>query len=370
MPTYISNLEYIDDDRLSTGKLSMASQLCHDVHVFDTALRPVLGKPWRMAAKRYYVSRDSQRQEGITLLLFHANGAHKEHWEPFLETLLSLQPTSGRYLQQELIREAWAFDHFTHGDSAVENAEALDQCDTDKGPTVCDWGEAVADFANANLRSHKLVLIGHSGGTCAQMYFAKRFTQFTSPNATLKSLVLIEPPIAQRHVFEQHVQERKAQVALVAKVLGAQKEEWPSREAAYEVFKKRQPWKSWDDRMRRVQVQHGLRLVNNGTSTAVTTKRVKRFEIASFAWFEPSLGSFDQINAMKGFIPIHAIFAKHSEVVPKYVQECFEEAKKKGDVASIEHMPGYGHWIVQMAPDEVARTVHKWIGPSTIKAAL
>lgn len=41
----------------------------------------------------------------------------KEHWEPTVEALFRLQTDS------ECIREAWAVDWMSHGDSAALNAE-------------------------------------------------------------------------------------------------------------------------------------------------------------------------------------------------------------------------------------------------------
>lgn len=50
----------------------------------------------------------------------------KEHWEPTIQRLFesSFGSTIGSV---PVIREAWAFDWQTHGDSAVHNAEALSQ---------------------------------------------------------------------------------------------------------------------------------------------------------------------------------------------------------------------------------------------------
>lgn len=346
--------------------------LLSDLHVLDTPILSAMGKSLRIAAKRYYVHQDPEPQDGLTLLLFHANGAHKEHWEPFLEALFKFQSTGSGHITRHRIREAWGFDHFTHGDSAVLNAEALDECETDNGPTVCDWGEAAADFANTHLRSHSIVLIGHSAGTCASMYCAKYLTQTASPKVKLESIILVEAPVIQREVFKPYVHKRIAQVALISKVLNAQTDQWPSRDSAYEAFKKRQPWKTWDDRVRKIHVEHGLRPLDetNPTSSPVVSKRIKRFEIASFVYLEPAMGSFDQINAMKGAIPIHAIFVDPNEVVPPYVHECFKEARKKGDVASIEHLPGFGHWILEVAPDDLAKVVFKKLGLTPLKAAL
>jgi hypothetical protein len=96
--------------------------------------------PLKMAAKRYTDGRQSE--DGLTVLLAHGLGAResyseafstkmliecadmqdKEHWEPMLCTLFEIQSIKS---PPHRIREAWAFDWQTHGDSAVLNSDAL-----------------------------------------------------------------------------------------------------------------------------------------------------------------------------------------------------------------------------------------------------
>ena len=76
--------------------------------------------PLHVAAKHY--TRDgSACDRGVTLVLAHAGGMHKECWEPILDRLLS-QPEDGPGL---IVKDAWSIDSPNHGHSAVLNYEAL-----------------------------------------------------------------------------------------------------------------------------------------------------------------------------------------------------------------------------------------------------
>lgn len=112
--------------------------------VFDTP-RLVRGIPLKMVAKRYAPDTAPPLPgEGLTLFFVHGTGTRtcpgsvymqdterplygpdKEHWEPIIEQLFAFQRSSSGV---KPIREAWAADCPTHGDSAVLNAELL------KGP--------------------------------------------------------------------------------------------------------------------------------------------------------------------------------------------------------------------------------------------
>lgn len=67
-----------------------------------------------------------------------------------------------------------------------------------------------------------------------------------------KSMIVIEPPMNDRQLRDEHYEDRTRHMALLAKAVGAQRSTFDSREAAYEWMCKRSPWKIWDDRVRRI----------------------------------------------------------------------------------------------------------------------
>lgn len=75
--------------------------------------------PYHITAKRYTdLANDSANPTGITLILSHATGMHKECWEPILEHLFDVNPPLH-------IKEAWSIDCINHGEAAVLNEEIL-----------------------------------------------------------------------------------------------------------------------------------------------------------------------------------------------------------------------------------------------------
>ncbi|EEB88152.1 hypothetical protein MPER_14172, partial [Moniliophthora perniciosa FA553] len=120
----------------------------------------------------------------------------KEIWEPILDNLLR---------SCQFIREAWAFDCHTHGESAILNEKALA---SHQKPIGSDhWAQALAEFVQSDhVRGHNLVLIGHSFGTIAAMYSTKFFVEKERP--PYAGIILVESPLIDREVFYANFQQR------------------------------------------------------------------------------------------------------------------------------------------------------------------
>ncbi|EPQ55586.1 hypothetical protein GLOTRDRAFT_105619 [Gloeophyllum trabeum ATCC 11539] len=337
----------------------MASLLIDKV-VFNTPLK-VEGVALRMAVNRYCPAQPAA--EGVTLLLAHASGTHKEHWEPFLERLYELQGDA------RTVREAWAFDWHTHGDSGVLNSAALRSRNVANNVCIAisHWAEAIAAFVESHLATHRLVAIGHSAGTSAVLYSTKCYK--ASP-VKYEKIILVEPALIDRDVYRQHSEERGRQIKLLTKAISAQKSKWESRSEAYEYFSKRPPWKLWDERARTILVNHGLRVVGDGsTSTgSVATKCEKRFEATNYDDLESTIQAATQIEKICAETPIHVIFGEISDLVhpclkvtscsPRYSHETAIDTSKGRNAASITRIPEAGHMVVQQRPDKLAEEVH------------
>ena len=101
-------------------------------YVFDP--RPRL--PFRIVAKRYWIeecpdhdSFSKDRDDVLTLVFLHGNGAHKEHAEPTIQRLFENQQTAAR--RSVRFHDMWSLDLPNQGDSAVLNEETL-LCGYDK----------------------------------------------------------------------------------------------------------------------------------------------------------------------------------------------------------------------------------------------
>ncbi|TFK50601.1 alpha/beta-hydrolase [Heliocybe sulcata] len=324
-----------------------------DKVVFDTPFE-VEGTRLKMAANRYSVPHGAAG--GVTLILAHASGTHKEHWEPVLHGLFELQKSLSAP-GQSVIREAWAFDWHTHGDSALLNAEALARL-PDSGTSITHWAEAIAAFVEAHLSSHRLVAMGHSAGTTAVMYSTKCYK--ASSGVKYEAVILVEPPMIDRDVYQANFKNREQQINLITKGISAQKSKWDSRSAAYDYFARRMPWKEWDERLRVILVNHGLRSVEASypAAGAVTTKCEKRFEASVYLDLEGTVEATEQIEKVCSDIPIHVVFGERIDVIPRYSQDSVVDTRKGRNVASVSRIPGAGHMVVQQQPDALAEVIY------------
>ena len=100
-----------------------ALRLRSQPYVFDA--RPHY--PLLISLKRYWVPEfESNDADAATLVLAHATGFHKELWEPVLEELYDqMAVSSGTDSFVPKIRDAWAIDCPSHGESAILNEEIL-----------------------------------------------------------------------------------------------------------------------------------------------------------------------------------------------------------------------------------------------------
>ncbi|KAF7762184.1 hypothetical protein Agabi119p4_8777 [Agaricus bisporus var. burnettii] len=205
---------------------------------------------------------------GLTLFLAHANGFHKEAWEPTIKLLLNLP--SG-----ELVDEIWACDAVQHGDSALLNQESL-------GLTF-DWADNGRDILNflhyfipssANdsplpthlprvspqeiqhrkthgLKHRTFMGIGHSYGGCSAAVAALEHPELFS------SLMLIDPVILEPYATKEL---ELSNPRVNVNVIGAlnRRETWPSKEEALASFKKKPFFQRWDPEVLQTYVEYAL----------------------------------------------------------------------------------------------------------------
>ncbi|OAV99340.1 hypothetical protein PTTG_04581 [Puccinia triticina 1-1 BBBD Race 1] len=238
-----------------------------------------------IAAARYFNHSESVKtrenqatngEEPITLILTHANGFHKETWEPMLAHLL-LSP-GGRK-----IKEIWALDCANHGDSAILNRSTLG--------LNFDWADNARDLLNFVLlylpeqhssdsslpmvlppldcphpqllqldkspplntcgpvcwRHRRLGLMGHSLGGCASMLAV------TSIPELFAEVTLVDPAIAPTHGTDI-----SAAIRLVSLAVTRQNE-WESRAAALKKFRTNKTFYGrWDPLVLKRYVEHAL----------------------------------------------------------------------------------------------------------------
>jgi hypothetical protein len=63
------------------------------------------------------------------------------------------------------------------------------------------------------------------------------------------ALVLVEPTMITRELFGATIDDRVAGIKVSVSATSVRRDTWDSREAAFNWFKKRLPWKVWDPRV-------------------------------------------------------------------------------------------------------------------------
>ncbi|KAF5348071.1 hypothetical protein D9758_010029 [Tetrapyrgos nigripes] len=209
--------------------------------------------------------RMSPVEGGHTLFFAHANGFHKESWEPTLVSLLS-SPQS-----QSQIREIWVWDAVNHGDSAILNQGKFD--------SLFHWRNAVLDLLSfllyyipdpAHLTTEPfpthvprlpvketarrlqegllegIIGVGHSFGGCVCTLSA------ISHPTLFHSLILIDPAI-----FYPNPDALQHPKTLAVGAL-ARRGVWKDRDTARQGFLKSPFFQAWDPRVLDLYVETAL----------------------------------------------------------------------------------------------------------------
>ncbi|KZP10084.1 alpha/beta-hydrolase [Athelia psychrophila] len=296
-----------------------------------------------MAAKRY-TDVHGGRAEGITLLLAHGAGTHKEHWEPMLERLFDTQHSKPGTLR---IREAWAFDWQSHGDSAVLNRGALDA--HPRLISISEWAQALVAFVNSKFAvHHRIVVIGHSSGASAWLYTTK-FFPFRIPYI---SMIIVEPMLA-----DSGCSDESGMIMSEHRLIGAQGW-WPSNEAVHNFSSSNTLSSTWDTRALSLYSKYGTyteQLVP--TSARIVPKCNIKSENGCYLDIESTLDAMGQIAKVCQNVPIHAIFGERSDVIPRRIQDSAISSPTGRQIASVTRIRGAGHMVLQEQPDVLANHI-------------
>ncbi|KIM88875.1 hypothetical protein PILCRDRAFT_813871 [Piloderma croceum F 1598] len=301
--------------------------------------------PLKMAAKRY--TNSCQSRDGVTVLLAHSIGTHKEHWEPMLHNLFEAQSNKS---PSHRIREAWAFDWQTHGDSAVLNSNALKS--RPDGVSITEWARALVAFVNSkHAVLRRLVVIGHAGGASTWMYSTK-FFPFRIPYLTV---ILVEPKLIHLDAFDNSIQGQGDFDGWFPEATTTRRGSWSSKKDASRYLGGHFPWNAWDTRVLRIHVDQGLH--TDPLNGDVVPKCDKVYEDASYLDYEAISDATDQIAKVYGNVHIHIIYGELNDSVPRYLQASPVNKSQGLKVASIVRVPGAGHMLPQEAPDALARCI-------------
>ncbi|KAJ6503882.1 Alpha/beta hydrolase fold-1, partial [Mycena sanguinolenta] len=250
-----------------------------------------------------------------------------------------------------VVREAWAFDWQTHGESAILNRQLFTTSPSRVyGVSASEWSDAIAAFVNSpRMHSRQIVAIGHSAGAGTMVLTIKDKPMSEIP---FVSFILIEPTIISRDLFYAHLEDRAGQMEFVVAATTARRERWRSREDAHSWMSKRVPWDLWDPRVVRKLSEHSLAASPDG---GVVIKGDRVQEALSYPDVQPHFDAAQELSRISQKIAVHFIWGGEGSLVPQFVQDAL--ASSDGRVAASVTRVDAGHLVVQEQPDAVADAI-------------
>ncbi|KAI0827059.1 Alpha/beta hydrolase family-domain-containing protein [Trametes gibbosa] len=217
-------------------------------------------------ANRYTPTTPPVHGGGLTMVLLHGIGCHKESWEPIMQTLLALRDRLSPGLA---IAEFWTLDCVQHGDSAVLNEAVFGD--------IFDCAEYARDLANFMLwylptdagkpiptnlprlaaaeaerrkrdgiRGRTVVGAGHSIGACAYVNPAIDYPNLFS------SLIFVEPFTIPEFIKPLDAHRKNETLCMRRQWL------WDSRADAAKSIASSPYYRQWDPKMIDAFVEHAL----------------------------------------------------------------------------------------------------------------
>lgn len=255
-----------------------------------------------MTAKCYRTS-DIRPGDGLTLLFFHCNSAHKEQWEPIIEFIFS--QSSPSHLR---IREAWAFDWPTHGEAGILNQALLR--DRTESVSVYDWVPGVVQFLRSNyMQGHRIVLCGHSAGATTAVLTAAEFYPDLA-SVGIIGLILVESTMMTPKVAAG--EEMRIRLSRMMILSSSKRDNWKSKKDALLYFQNKRPWSKWDPRVLSLYVEHGLHEHPNGSVTLKCDKNQERY---AFVDENPHFDGIACLGKLCSIIPSHIIWGERRDYI-------------------------------------------------------
>ncbi|CAK5277340.1 unnamed protein product [Mycena citricolor] len=319
---------------------------------------------------RYARKELSEEDQGITLVVGHANGFPKEIWEPALLDLLSLP--SG-----QIISEIWAWEAAHHGASY--------QLNLSRGVpwAACEWADDTRDFLNFFLHflpsepasaelpvhlpvvaptesalrkvrgfsSRKIFLAGHSVNGCCSAWAAIIHPRLFT------SIVLIDPVIVRQLEPVELAEAEKNPEPSLAEGAVARRDLWPSRDAALKSFSANPFFAGWDPRVLSAYVTYGLVATKPGGPVTLAMPALQ--EALVFEGTRTSAPAWDLLHTLDPRLPIRFLIPGEDKSGGIGGEAATRERVWLRPVnASNIRIKTAGHLIVQEAPADVARELN------------
>ncbi|KAG0073921.1 hypothetical protein BGZ92_003629 [Podila epicladia] len=305
--------------------------------------------PFQLACNIYTRIAPSQTNESSPPMIFtHANGFHKEIWEPVIARM-SPRWTSG---------PMYAFDCRNQGDSAVLNKDILEK--------TFDWYSYAYDILKIvdTFGLKKTIGVGHSFGASAFI-----LAEIIRPG-TFSAIVAVDPTNFPREIYMNLPLEDHPMGQLTLK----RRDSWKSKIEAKANLLQKKFFKVWHPEALESYVEYGMMdVVNADGSTGVTLKCPKFQEAITFAHI--GTGLHDSFEGMaKLDIPVHLLVGEisdikqvnaHSSSQPEIVQMKFDLLKN----GKLDIVKGAGHLLTLEKPQESADLISAFLDRAWTRGA-
>ncbi|KAG0350215.1 hypothetical protein BG005_010254 [Podila minutissima] len=266
------------------------------------------------------------------MVITHANGFHKELWEPVLARL------DPRWAPPEM----FAIDCRNQGDSAILNKNVLED--------TFEWITYAKDVLRTvdALGLKKPLGMGHSFGANAII-----MAEILRPG-TFSAIIAIDPTMfpSQVNLKGPHDGHPLAQLTL------KRRDHWKSREEARRKLMEKKLFAFWHPEVLDLYLKHGLvdSTLKDGSS-GVTLKTPKFQEAATFAAEDSAAyDAFDRLNEIS--IPVHIIAGENSEVNPPDLVDLKVARCKHG---SVDVLKDAGHLFPMDSPAVTAECISTFL---------
>ncbi|KAH9926153.1 alpha/beta-hydrolase [Fomitopsis serialis] len=318
-----------------------------------------------------YVRRDlndADGSKGITLVLTHANGYHKEIWEPTILHMIHAQRNSSSDIR---VDEIWSWEPWNHGDAALINGRDA-TCLFDGRDNARDilqfilyylpsqpssaalpvHLERLPESVAASRRSRgfegrQLVGVGHSLGGCSIARLA------IAEPTVFSSLILVEAGIVAYPGSGPLVDKRT-----VPYLVYAIKREswWPSREEARRALSASPFFSTWDTDALSIYVECGLCDDLNGR---ITLKMPGTQEAMTYTDMLTMYEAWDMIDTLDEGVEIRWILAGKIGKGEEWFRETtsWRRPMNCSNVVFTEA----GHLIVMEAPEDLGKELFAFV---------
>ncbi|KAI9632069.1 Alpha/beta hydrolase family-domain-containing protein [Dioszegia hungarica] len=338
-----------------------------------------------MAGERWRRDGASEGVEGVTLVVTHANGFHKESWHPTLRRLLEADAfdpsdtfgepalrrtsaSSSSSTKKTQVDEIWLFDDVHHAASIDLNADRIGGVHgwSDGGRDIVNFlqhvygseGEQYPDQEVLTWREgkatkrRKVIGVGHSVGGNALVQAAAEAPQL------FHGIFLVEPMCPAHHPPRSTLKldANFSKVWPLVNAAARRRSDWPTLDDAAKV--RSSPfYASWHEETWALYLSHGF-VPLPGQDGAVQLATPAWAEGCVFAEPTGIAEGWDRLAQLD--VPVGFLMAGDSRSTQG--DEATARMVWRPKLGSNERVMDGGHLLVQEKPDEVADALHRFIG--------